>query len=76
MSFFLIVYYQSPSSIFSGLFTLFINRLGDGLLLLSIVILVYFSGSSSFTFFCSLRAISCSLVLGFSTKSAIYPFSP
>lgn len=77
VSFFLIVYYQNQSSITSGIFTVLINRLGDGFFLVTIIIVFYFHSdltmfSSSvpsvfFVFF---------LILTFITKSAIYPFSP
>lgn len=77
VSFFLIVYYQNQSSITSGIFTVLINRLGDGFFLVTIIMVFYFHSdltifSSSvpsvfFVFF---------LILTFITKSAIYPFSP
>ena len=77
VSFFLIVYYQNQSSIFSGLFTLLINRFGDGLFLCSISI--YFLCFFDFFIFSSnLGPFLCLvfIVLTFITKSAIYPFSP
>ena len=42
ISFFLIVYYQNQSSIVSGVFTLLINRLGDGFFLFRLVLLFYY----------------------------------
>ena len=75
VSFFLIIYYQSPVSIYSGLITLFMNRLGDGLLLVAVVLLFYTSPSS--LFIVGLRLIlSFSLLLGLCTKRALFPFSP
>jgi len=77
ISFFLIVYYQNQSSIVSGIFTLLINRLGDGFFLFSLVLLYYcypdFSrfSSNTRTFY-----LSRFMVLTFMTKSALYPFSP
>lgn len=76
VSFFLIVYYQSPVSNFSGVFTLFINRVGDGLLLVCIVVLLYSSPSSRFVLFSIRFVFAFSLRLGLRTKSAIFPFSP
>jgi len=76
VSFFLIVYYQNQRSITSGIFTLLINRLGDSLFLISIVLVShniqdYFSWSYNNSFLVALF-----LILTFITKSAIYPFSP
>ena len=77
VSFFLIVFYQNSSSITSGLFTLLINRLGDGFFLLSLSFMVFLLPD----FFSFNRFIPGSnilvwlLVLTFMTKRAIYPFS-
>jgi NADH-ubiquinone oxidoreductase chain 5 len=38
ISFFLIVFYQSPTTVFSGWFTLLINRVGDCLLVIVIIL--------------------------------------
>lgn len=77
VSFFLIVYYQNQSSITSGVFTVLINRLGDGFFLVTIMIVFYyysdltmFSSSIPSIFFIFF------LILTFITKRAIYPFSP
>lgn len=77
ISFFLIVYYQNQSSIVSGIFTLLINRLGDGFYLFSLVLIFYFypdftSIRSSVSFY----FMTGFLVLTFITKRALYPFSP
>lgn len=77
VSFLLIVYYQNPSSITSGLFTLIINRLGDCffLVLLSLV----FTNLRNFSFVGSTLPsfmLTSLLILTFITKRAIYPFSP
>lgn len=77
ISFFLIVYYQNQSSIVSGVFTLLINRLGDGFFLFSLVLLFYYY--PDFTVFSSnIRTLYLSrfMVLTFMTKRALYPFSP
>ena len=77
VSFFLIVYYQNASSVYSGLFTLLINRIGDCFFLVTIAMF----------FYCRTRFFTSSYVLidyllvflmvtTFITKSAIYPFSP
>jgi len=42
VSFFLIVYYQNFSSIYSGLFTVLMNRVGDCLFIVSISLMVLF----------------------------------
>lgn len=77
VSFFLIVYYQNPSSIFSGLFTLLINRIGDAFFLCSIVLYSYFSFDYFIFFSDILPFISVVfLVITFITKRAIFPFSP
>lgn len=78
VSFFLIVFYQSPSSIYSGIFTLLMNRLGDALIVVSIV---YLSLSSFTTFSINfwsdqMTIFSWILSLALMTKSAIFPFSP
>ena len=77
VSFFLIVYYQNQSSIFSGLFTLLINRFGDGLFLCTISL--YSLSLYDYYVFSSLVpnfSVVLLLVLTFITKRAIFPFSP
>jgi len=37
-SFFLIIYYNSGSTLFSGVFTFIINRIGDGVLVFVVVL--------------------------------------
>ena len=78
ISFFLIVYYNSTNTVYSGLFTMLVNRVGDALLVLAISFLsitssgyTSFHGHSHVPFF-----FLCILVLGFMTKSALFPFSP
>ncbi len=77
ISFFLIVYYQNQSSIVSGVFTLLINRLGDGFFLFRLVLLFYYYPDFN-TFSSNIRTIFVSsfIVLTFITKRALYPFSP
>jgi NADH-ubiquinone oxidoreductase chain 5 len=76
ISFFLIVFYQNRTRVTSGLFTVIINRLGDSLFILALVLL-----SASFPVFRFLRyhlfrlLLVFTLVLCFITKSAIFPFS-
>lgn len=78
ISFFLIVYYQSPGTVFSGWFTLLMNRIGDSLLVIRIVYMWYtlrcgriiqgdYPGPSSW--------VPLLLCLGLLTKRAIFPFS-
>ena len=77
VSFFLIVYYQNSSSIMSGIFTLLMNRIGDGFFLVAIVFRFFFS-SYSFPFyriFSDEMVFTLFLVLAFMTKRAIFPFS-
>lgn len=76
VSFLLIVYFQNQSSIYSGLFTVLINRLGDAFFLLTIS-LFFLCVPTSFMFTSSLADlwVILLLLLTFITKSAIYPFS-
>ena len=78
ISFFLIVYYNSVNSVYSGLLTILVNRVGDSLLVLAISFFsltssgyTSFHGHSYVPFF-----LLCILVLGLMTKSALFPFSP
>lgn len=77
-SYFLILYSQSSSSIYSASFTLLINRLGDCFL---VIFIILWWGCSMNTHFL-LENSSDSLLLSFllfialSTKSALFPFSP
>ena len=77
VSFFLIVFYQNTRSITSGLFTLLINRIGDGFFLVSLALLA----SNMPDFFSANRFVPADfmvplfLILTFITKSALYPFS-
>lgn len=76
VSFLLILFYQSPTSVFSSIFTLLMNRLGDCLLVLTII---FFSVSScflGFSFSFMPLSVVFFLVLAFITKSALFPFSP
>lgn len=64
---------------YSGLFTILINRVGDALLLISIALM--FSSSVVGTSFSAYRVLNANyvlviLVLGLITKSALFPFSP
>ena len=77
VSFFLILYYQSPVSSFSALLTVIMNRLGDSILIL--VICIYFTMSHSTIFLYSSHSsilLSFLLLAGLSTKRALFPFSP
>lgn len=76
VSFFLIIYYQNSRSVYSGLFTLLINRIGDGFFLVSIALftLTYldmfrFSRDLTSFFLCFVTCVA------FITKTALYPFS-
>lgn len=76
VSFFLIVYFQNQSSIYSGLFTVLINRLGDAFFL----ILIGYMLASAPTLFVFMSDLVPSLtifilLITFCTKSAIFPFS-
>jgi len=77
ISFFLIVFYQSQSSVTSGLFTVLINRIGDCFFLVSLGFI--FSSSFSFSPFNSYSpnfTLAVLLLITFSTKRALFPFSP
>ena len=77
ISFFLIVYYQNSSSIFSGLNTIFINRIGDCLFVCSIASFLFFY-PDLFHFSSIIISTNIIFLLGitFITKRAIFPFSP
>ena len=77
VSFFLIVYYQNHSSVYSGLFTVLMNRIGDCFFIISIsfIVIIYpFLWDSNF--FIKDFVLPLFMLLTFITKSAIYPFSP
>ena len=78
ISFFLILFYQNPSSISRGCFTLIINRVGDSLFLVTLTYV--FILEPSFTpFFLSPTnnfLVIWVIVVCFITKRALYPFSP
>lgn len=76
VSFFLIVYYQNSASLYSGLFTLLINRLGDCFFILSIVVMYVLCPSLSLLNSDYYLYLSFILILTFMTKRAIFPFSP
>jgi NADH-ubiquinone oxidoreductase chain 5 len=77
ISFFLIIFYQNQQSIVSGIFTVLINRLGDGFYLISLILMFYnYSDFSVFSSNLSRNRTIFFLILTFITKSAIYPFSP
>lgn len=78
ISFFLIVYYNSGNSVYSGFITMLLNRVGDSLLVISCAYMAFFN---SVSFSCFTSAVANSLVLvflilGLITKSALFPFSP
>ena len=77
VSFFLIVYYQNPSSVFSGMFTLLINRVGDAFFLCSIVLYSYYCFDYYvFSSIVPTFLTAVLLIVTFITKRAIFPFSP
>lgn len=78
MSFFLILFYQNRASILSASFTLLINRLGDALLILTILILGFSQPFLGFVFTLKLESVFLLTVflLGLMTKRALFPFSP
>lgn len=75
VSFFLIVYYQNFSSIYSGLFTVLINRVGDCLFIVSISLMIMFYSDYWVTYI-TFPYLSLFILLTFITKRAIFPFSP
>ena len=77
VSFLLIVYYQNHSSVYSGLFTVLINRIGDCFFIVSIsfMVLLYPNMWDS-NFIIYNRLLPFFIMLTFITKRAIYPFSP
>lgn len=69
----LILFYQRHTSIYSAIFTILINRLGDAFYLLRLSIMLAFSGSifSDYSEYFFLVLI----ILTFITKRALFPFS-
>lgn len=76
VSFFLIVYYQNYSSIYSGLFTVLINRIGDCFFIVSISFFLFLSPFMWRSATLLPLGLLFLVVLTFITKRAIYPFSP
>lgn len=73
-SFCLVIFYQNHSSLNSSIITILRNRLGDGFLLLVLIILL-FDGSFYFSFLRSKELIFRSLIIiGALTKRAQFPF--
>ena len=77
-SFFLILYFQSPSSVYSGTITILINRLGDCFLVLFIVLWWGLRINTHFILESNVSNtfLSFLLFIALSTKSALFPFSP
>lgn len=78
VSFFLIMYYQSSVSLYSAIFTLLINRLGDCFFVVFIILFFTSFMSSTFIFydFYSQLSVGVIILVAFATKSALFPFSP
>ena len=76
ISFLLILYYLSPISSASATATLLINRIGDSLLILSIVLLYLESSGNLYPFTLLPSYLPILLLIGLRTKSALFPFSP
>nr|QFG71638.1 NADH dehydrogenase subunit 5 [Histiostomatidae sp. XFX] len=76
VSFLLVIFYNNPKSLNSGLITVFTNRLGDCLFILSFISM-YMGGCLSFGFLAiSYSFLFCFfLMIGAITKSAQAPFS-
>ena len=77
VSFLLVIYYNSPSSLDCGLVTVFTNRLGDCFFILSFMF-IFYSGWVGLDFVCFLSyrfVVIFFLMLGAVTKSAQVPFS-
>lgn len=78
VSYLLILFYQSPSRVFSATFTLLMNRLGDCLFVL-VIIIVFHHHPQTIFFFSSLSGgytLPFLITLTFITKRALFPFSP
>lgn len=78
VSFFLILFYQSSIRVYSSLFTLLMNRLGDCFFVLLIVSCYTSFFSSSFIYFDFTGSwlLWPLFIVTFITKSALFPFSP
>jgi NADH-ubiquinone oxidoreductase chain 5 len=78
VSFFLIMYYQSSVSLYSAVFTLLINRLGDCFFVVFIILFFTSFMSPTFIFydFYNQAIIGVIILVTFATKSALFPFSP
>lgn len=76
VSFLLVVYYQNYSSLTSGLLTIYLNRFGDGLMLLSLFYLLSNGGRDMFLRDdMALPILMLVLFVAACTKSAQIPFS-
>ncbi len=73
VSFLLILFYQRSSSIYSALFTILINRIGDAFYLLRLSLILFFNSSIYLNYY-SLLLLRL-MLLTFITKSALFPFS-
>jgi len=76
VSFFLIIFYQSPVRLFSGVFTFFMNRVGDGLFIGRIILLGYSCSFLGYYGSPLSSGGSALLIAALMTKSALFPFSP
>jgi len=76
ISFFLIVYFQRNTAIYSGIFTLLMNRIGDCFLLIRLGLILSAGARFSFIEFqATYPLLAALLAAGLITKSALYPFS-
>nr|QZH55186.1 NADH dehydrogenase subunit 5 [Lardoglyphus konoi] len=77
VSFLLVIYYNNPSSLDSGLITVFTNRVGDCLFILSFIFMFYCGWTSSLSFLTYVYCFLFIVILGVGciTKSAQIPFS-
>lgn len=76
VSFFLIVYYQNYSSVYSGLFTILLNRIGDCFFIVSISLILFIHPLMWSYFFYPSLFVTSMIFITFLTKRAIFPFSP
>nr|WLN31322.1 NADH dehydrogenase subunit 5 [Vorticeros sp. n. MW-2019] len=74
ISFILVVYYGSSSSWVAGIKTFLINRLGDGLFLFGLIYLLIGNLEILNISYSVSSVVLICLILGWSTKSAQYPF--
>lgn len=74
-SYILVIFYQNPKSAASGSITVFTNRIGDALIIISLSIMYIYASWEFFIFYSYTFIILTLIILASCTKSAQFPFS-